>query len=67
MKKKINNFGYYSTIINEIEKVRKKNNKNWMDILRVSFKYNPSVSKKIVRQIFNDDKKINKLVKKLTK
>ena len=67
MKKKINNFSYYSRIINEIEKVRKKNNKNWMDILRVGFKYNPSLSKKIVRQIFNDDKKINKLVKKLTK
>ena len=53
MKKKINNFSYYSRIINEIEKVRKKNNKNWMDILRVSFKYNPSVSKKIVRQKFS--------------
>ena len=27
----------YLKIISEIEKVRKKNNKNWMDILRVAF------------------------------
>ena len=69
MKKKINNFSYYSRIINEIEKVRKKNNKNWMDILRVGFKYNPSLSKKIVRQIFNDDEitKRKKLLRKYLK
>ena len=27
----------YLKIISEIEKVRKKNNKNWMDILRMAF------------------------------
>ena len=53
--------------ISQIENVRKKNNKNWMDLLRVSFRYNPTLSKKIVRQIFNDDRRINKLVKKLIK
>ena len=30
-----------SKIINQIENVRKKNNKYWMDILRISFKYAP--------------------------
>ena len=65
MKKKTNNYHFYSKIISQIENVRKKNNKNWMDLLRVSFRYNPTLSKKIVRQIFNDDRRINKLVKKL--
>ena len=65
MKKKTNNYHIYSKIISQIENVRKKNNKNWMDLLRVSFRYNPILSKKIVRQIFNDDRRINKLVKKL--
>jgi len=67
MKKKINNFGHYSKIINQIEKVRKKNNKNWMDLLRISFRHNPTLSKKVVRQIFSDDRRINNLVKKLIK
>ena len=67
MKKKTNNYHIYSKIISQIENVRKKNNKNWMDLLRVSFRYNPTLSKKIVRQIFKDDRRINKLVKKLIK
>ena len=67
MKKKTNNYHIYSKIISQIENARKKNNKNWMDLLRVGFRYNPRLSKKIVRQIFNDDRRINKLVKKLIK
>ena len=67
MKKKTNNYHFYTKIINQIENVRKQNNKNWMDLLRVAFKYNPALSKKIVKQIFSEDKKINKLVKKLIK
>ena len=35
MKKKTT---YYLKVINQIEKVRKKNNKNWMDVLKIAFK-----------------------------
>ena len=31
----------YGKIIDQIEKVRSKNNKNWMDILRLAYKYAP--------------------------
>ena len=31
----------YNQIINDIEKVRGKNNKNWMDILRLAYRYSP--------------------------
>ena len=60
-------YNYYSKIITSIENTRKKNNKNWMDLLRLGFKHNPSESKKILREIFKEDKKINTLVKKILK
>ena len=31
----------YLKIINQIENIRKKNNKNWMDVLRIAFKHSP--------------------------
>ena len=52
-------------IINKIEKIRSKNNTNWMDILRLAFKYAPTEAKKLVKKINNDDKKITNLFKKL--
>ena len=54
-------------IINQIEKIRKKNNSNWMDILRVAFDADPKRSSKILSRIYSDDKKISKLAKQLTK
>ena len=54
-------------IVDQIQKVRSKNNKNWMDLLRLSFKHNPEASKKIVKEIFNEDTKINKLVQDMLK
>ena len=67
MKKKTQNYIFYLSKINKIEKTRKRNNKNWMDLMRLAFKHNPSESKKIVRGIFKEDKKINILIKKLVK
>ena len=61
------NFKNYLRIINQIQKTRAKNNRNWMDLLRLGFKYNPSESKKILKEIFKEDKKVNKLVKNLLK
>ena len=63
MKKKIN----YDKIFNDIEKIRSKNNKNWIDILRLAFKYSPNEAKKIFKQIVNKDKKLIKLAKDLHK
>ena len=52
-------------IIKKIELIRKKNNLNWMNILKLSFKSNPNESDKIFKEIHNSDKKINKLSKNL--
>ena len=65
MNKEISN--KYIKVINQIEQVRKKNNKNWMDILRVAFKYAPKEAANILSKIYKDDRRISKLAKKLTK
>ena len=53
--------------IDQIEAIRSKNNKNWMNILKIAFKYNPKESAKIMSKIYIDDQKIAKLAKKLLK
>ena len=54
-------------IINEIEKVRKHNNVNWMNLMKIAFKYAPDEAKKCLKQIDKQDRQINKLMKKLIK
>lgn len=53
-------------IIDEIEKVRSKNNVNWMDILRLAFQYAPDEARKIMAKINNDDNRISELLKQLS-
>ena len=55
----------YKKIINKIESTRRKNNKNWMDILRLAFKYSPVEASKILSEIYKEDKNISVLAKKL--
>lgn len=54
-------------IIDKIEGIRKKNNVNWMNVLRLAFKYAPIEASDIMSKIYKDDAKISKLVKKLSK
>lgn len=55
----------YLTIISKIEKIRSKNNVNWMNILRLAFSLDPKNASKIMRKINYDDKKISNLLNKL--
>ena len=55
----------YKEIINKIESTRRKNNKNWMDILRLAFKHSPVEASKILSEIYKEDKNINIFAKKL--
>jgi hypothetical protein len=56
----------YNKIINQIQKIRSKNNVNWMDILKLAFKLDPQKASKIMKKINYDDKKISSLLKKLS-
>lgn len=55
----------YLKIISQIESIRKKNNVNWMNILRLAFKHSPKNTAKVMAKIYTDDQKISDLVKKL--
>ena len=52
-------------IVNDIEKIRSKNNKNWMDLVRLSLKLDFKRTSKILYHINNQDKKISNLAKKI--
>lgn len=54
-------------IIDKIEKVRKKNNINWMNLMKIAFKFAPQEAKKCIKEISKQDKEINKLLEKLIK
>ena len=56
----------YLKIIDEIEKVRTRNNVNWMDILRLAFTHAPEEAKKLMKKIDHQDNRISELVKKLS-
>ena len=61
---------YYSgvtdlQIIDAIQQVRNKNNVNWMDILRIAFKYAPEETREVFKKITDSDDEIGKLSRKL--
>ncbi len=55
----------YLKIIDEIEKVRSRNNVNWMDVLRLAFTHAPNQSKELMKKINMADDQISELLKKL--
>jgi len=52
-------------LLDQIEKTRKNNNINWMNIVRQSIKSSPRETLKILNSINEEDNKISKLFKKL--
>ena len=54
-------------IINKIEKIRAKNNKQWMNLLKLAIKYAPVQAKKTIFKINKNDRDISDLLKKLGK
>jgi hypothetical protein len=55
----------YLNVIDKIEAVRTKNNKNWMDLLRLAFQHAPSEAAVIFTEIFKEDKEVNRLAQEL--
>ena len=54
-------------LINQIQNIRTKNNKNWMDLLRLSLKLDFNATSKILKEICKDDKRISNLAQKIYK
>ena len=57
---------FYLGVIKQIENIRKKNNVNWMNLLRLAFNKSPKKTAEIMSKIYKDDARISELVKKLT-
>ena len=62
MKKKNNSL----KIINNIQKIRSKNNVNWMDILRLAFKHAPEEARVLMGRVNEYDGRISALLKELS-
>jgi hypothetical protein len=54
-------------LVNQIQNIRSKNNKNWMDLLRLSLKLDFNTTSKIIKEICKDDKRISNLAQKIYK
>ena len=57
---------YYMDLIDQIEAIRGKNNKNWMDLLRLAFKHAPAEAGAIMAEIYQMDGDISSLARKLS-
>lgn len=55
----------YLNIVKKIELARSKNNKNWMDLLRLAIEKAPKQAKQILKRINYQDKNISKLLSKI--
>lgn len=53
------------SIIEDIQKVREKNNKLWMQILRIATKTQPEETKLVMKKIRKNDIKISELTGEL--
>lgn len=53
------------SIVDEIEKVRHYNNKNWMGLLRLALRAEPKAAKFLLQSITQNDRKISDLTQKL--
>ena len=53
--------------IDQIQNIRSKNNKNWMDLLRLYLELDFDKTSKIIKEICKDDKRISNLAQKIYK
>ena len=65
--KRLSHYKKSLVIVNKIQKIRSKNNKNWMDLLRLSLKLDFNLTSRILKEICKDDKRISKLAEKIHK
>lgn len=52
-------------IIDAIEAIRSRNNRNWMDLLRLAYREAPAEATAIVRAIYREDAAVSALVAEL--
>ena len=61
MEEKRKQIKYYLEIIDEIEKIRTRNNVNWMNILRLAIRHAPDESIELLKNVNCEDERISEL------
>jgi hypothetical protein len=56
---------HYLKVIDEVERVRMRNNVNWMDVLRLAFRHAPDEARVLMKKINEEDGEISELLSKL--
>jgi|TARA_B110000438_G_scaffold275655_1_gene296768 hypothetical protein len=56
---------HYLKIIDEVERVRTRNNVNWMDVLRLAFRHAPDEARGLMKRVNAEDERISELLNKL--
>ena len=54
-------------LVDQIQQIRSQNNKNWMDLVRLSLELDFNKTSNILNKILKDDTRISKLAKKISK
>ena len=67
MKKNLNQIKEGLRLVKKIQNIRSKNNKNWMDLLRLSLELDFDSTSKILKEICKDDRRISALAEKIYK
>ena len=67
MKKNLNKIKEGLRLVKKIQNIRSKNNKNWMDLLRLSLELDFDSTSKILKEICKDDRRISALAEKIYK
>ena len=67
MKKNLNKIKESLRLVKKIQNIRSKNNKNWIDLLRLSLELDFDSTSKILKEICKDDSRISVLAKKIYK
>ncbi len=53
-------------LIDEMQEIRRKNNINWMDLVRLAFKLDPVRAKSIIVKVVENDESVNNILRKLS-
>ena len=61
MEKKSKQIKHYLEIIDEIEKIRTRNNVNWMNILRLAIRHAPDEAIELLKNVNCEDERISEL------
>ena len=54
-------------LVDQIQSIRSKNNKNWMDLLKLALRIDFDSTSKILKEICKDDKRISKIAQQIYK